>query len=128
MQFPCLIDLAGFQRAIVEEGEHLIGIARTRCARIDEERVADKVAQGYRWLGAQQRMARRQGDDQPFVAQQDASHVWIFIAYAAKPDIDAAVLERLDLVHGRHLVHGQIDHRVLRAKAPDDLRQHPIQR
>ena len=73
-------------------------------------------------------MARGQSNHQPLIAQQDAAHVRVFIADAAEAHVDAAVLERLDLVHGGHLVHGQIDHRVLHPKPPDDLRQHPVQR
>lgn len=47
---------------------------------------------------------------------------------APEADVDAPVLERLDLIHRRHLVQAQLDFAVLGAKAPDDARQHPVQR
>ena len=43
-------------------------------------------------------------------------------------EIVASLLERLDLVHRRHLVQRQCDVGMLGTKAPDDARQHAVQR
>ena len=73
-------------------------------------------------------MAVRQGDDHAFLAQHHATNARIFVANAAEADIDAAFLERLDLIHCRHLVQTQRNRAVLLAKTPDDLRQHAVER
>ena len=48
-----------------------------------------------------ERMADRQRDDHPLLAQHDAPHARILVADAPEPDVDAPFLQRLDLVHRR---------------------------
>ena len=58
-----------------------------------------------------QGMSGRQGGNQGFIEQHFLLHVRILDADAAKPDIDLAALERVDLLLGLQLV--QYDFQVL---------------
>ena len=125
LQFTRLMHDIRCQATVVKQGDHLVGIARARLARVDDERLRGQAgeAECERSLVGHKVVRKRQGHHQRLVPQHVAPHAGVLPADAPETDIDPPLLQRRDLLEADHFHQAQLHIGCLRAEAADEIRQ-----
>jgi len=110
----------------VEQRDHMVGIAGARVAGVEHEGFAGQLGEGGR--SAQQRVTAGQHRHQAVFHQYALDNGRVVDANTPEAHVNAASLERFDLLQGGHLRQTQLQLQgLVSAQAPNQLRQHAIQ-
>ena len=110
----------------VEQRDHMVGITGARVAGVEHKGFAGQLGEGGR--GAQQRVTTGQHCYQAVLHQYALDDGRIVDANPPEAYVNAASLERFDLLQSGHLRQTQLQLQgLVSAQAPNQLRQHAIQ-
>src|SRR3954452_17597164 len=106
---------------VAEDRDYLISIAWARHSRIQDQGFRGHFSKAKWPLPLQKRMAERQSDHEPLLAQDVTTHGRIVKPYPAEADIDPAVLQGRDLFKTCHLDEADVESGRFRAETPDQV-------
>ncbi len=110
----------------VEQCDHMVGITGARVAGVEHKGFGGQLGEGGR--GAQQRVTAGQHGHQAVFHQYTLDDGRVVNANTPEAHVNAARLERFDLLQRRHLRQAQLQFQgLVSAQAPNQFRQHAVQ-